>query len=66
MDLGGLCTPNPQLLARIILGMQIHHVFGRLAAHRDSATNEIEVLARGAINILWARIALKSTVEIGE
>lgn len=66
MDLGRLSTPDPQLLARIILGTLVHHAFGLFAANRDPATDEIEVLARGTINVLWAGIAPKSTVEAGE
>ncbi len=66
MNLGRLSTPDPQLLARIILGTLVHHSFGLFAAHRDPAPDEIEQLARGTINVLWAGIAPESTVEAGE
>jgi AcrR family transcriptional regulator len=66
MDLGRLSTPDPQLLARIILGTLVHHAFGLFAAHRDPAPDEIDLLARGTINVLWAGIAPKSTLEAGE
>lgn len=57
IELKRLSTPDPQLLAQIILGTLVHHAFGLFAAHRDPERDEIELLARGTIDILWVGIA---------
>ena len=63
MDRGRLSTPDPKLLAQIILGTLVHHAFSLFAAHRDPAPDEIELLASGTINVLWAGIAPVSILE---